>query len=267
MKRYLVVFASAGALLAFSVPAAQAGTSGEPPPAGVVSPTPPATLPHLPVTSSEVEQVRQLVQCGSTMYAVGSFTTIRRNSTTYTRNNIFSFSATAPYQVTSWAPDIVGTYGTTSDASDTLNTIAFAGGNCADAYIGGHFSSVNGTAVKNIAEISTTTGNVVTAFKSNAAGVVETIVAAGSHLLVGGRFTSINGDATDSYMTSLSPATGTSDGFLHLNISGNYQFPDRRRTARTCTASSSARTTPWTWWRATSPRSAARPASRRSCLT
>ena len=26
-------------------------------------------------------------------------------------------------------------------------------------------------------------------------------------------------------MASLSPATGKSDGFLHLNISGNYQFP------------------------------------------
>ena len=73
MKRYLVVFASAGALLAFSVPAAQAGTGGEPPPAGVVSPTPPANVPHLPVTTSQVEQIRQLVQCGSTMYAVGTF--------------------------------------------------------------------------------------------------------------------------------------------------------------------------------------------------
>lgn len=61
------------------------------------------------------------------------------------------FSAPSPYTVTSWAPDVVGTYGTTSNASDTLNTIAFVGGNCADAYIGGHFSSVNGTAVQNIA--------------------------------------------------------------------------------------------------------------------
>ena len=135
-------------------------------------------MPHLPVTTSQVEQIRQLVQCGGTMYAVGTFTTIRRNSTTYTRENIFSFSATAPYAVTAWAPDIVGNLRTTSNASNTVNTIAFAGGNCASAYIGGHFSSVNGTAVKNIAKISTTTGNVITAFKSNASGPVETIVAA-----------------------------------------------------------------------------------------
>jgi hypothetical protein len=220
------LLASAAALLALVIPvAAEAGTGGEAPPAGVVSVKPPANLPHLPVTTSQVEQIRQLVQCGGTMYAVGTFATIRRNSTTYARDNVFSFSATAPYAVTNWAPDVVGTYGTTSNASNTVNTIAFAGGDCANAYIGGHFSSVNGTAVKNIAKISTATGNVITAFKSNASGPVETIVAASSHLLTGGRFTSINGDTTDSYFASLNPATGQSDGFLHLLVSGNYQFP------------------------------------------
>jgi hypothetical protein len=224
VKRYLVVFAAAAAMLAYAVPAAEAGTGGEAPPAGVVSPVPPSSVPHFPASTSQVEQIRQLTQCGGTMYAVGTFTTIRRNSTTYTRSDIFSFSATAPYAVTSWAPKVVGTYGTTSNASNTLNTIGFASGNCADAYIGGNFSSVNGTAVKDIAEISTTTGNVVTAFKSSASAPVETILGVGSHLLVGGRFTTINGDSTDSYLVSLSPATGKSDSFLHLSISGNYQF-------------------------------------------
>jgi hypothetical protein len=225
VKKQLVVLAFGVGILTLAIPAvAQAGTGGESPPVGVVSATPPSNLPHLPVTTSQVEQIRQLVQCAGTMYAVGTFTTIRRNSTTYTRDNVFSFSATAPYAVTSWAPDVVGTYGTTSNPSNTVNTIAFAGGNCANAYIGGHFSSVNGTAVKNIAEISTTTGKVVTAFKSNASGPVETIVRAGNHLLVGGRFTTINGDTTDPYLVSLSPSTGKSDGFLHLNVHGNYRF-------------------------------------------
>ena len=163
MRRALL--ASAAALTALAIPAAaQAGTGGEAPPAGVVSLKPPANVPHLTVTTSQVEQIRQLVQCGNTMYAVGTFTTSVKGSTTYTRDNVFSFSATAPYAVTSWAPDVVGTYGTTSNASNTVNTIAFANGNCADAYIGGKFTSVNGTAVKNIAKIDTTTGNVVSTF-------------------------------------------------------------------------------------------------------
>ncbi len=221
-----MVLGSATVVLAIAVPAARAGTGGEPAPAGIVSATPPASLPHLLASTSQINQVRQLVQCGGTMYAVGSFNTIQQGSTTYTRNDIFSFSATAPYTITNWAPNVVGTYGVVfKSSSDVLNTIAFAGGTCADAYIGGNFSSVNGTAVRDIAEIDTTTGNVVGTFASNASSPVETIVAAGSHLLVGGRFTSINGDSTDKYMVSLNPVTGQSDGFLSLNISGNYQFP------------------------------------------
>ena len=148
-----------------------------------------------------------------------------QGSTTYTRNNIFSFSATPPYTITSWAPNVVGTYGTTSDPSNTLNTIGFVNSNCADAYIGGKFTSVNGTAVQNIAEISTTTGNVVSTFASKASGAVQTILGVGNHLLVGGNFTGINGDTGDPYMASLNPATGKSDGFLHLNVSGHYDWP------------------------------------------
>jgi hypothetical protein len=227
VRRYFITVAAVAVLAGISVPvAAQAqGTGGEQPPAGVVSSTPAYNTPHLKATESPTQQIRQLVQCGNTMYAVGSFDTIIRQSTTYTRNNIFSFSATAPYTVTSWAPNVVGTYGTTSDVSDTLNTIAFVNGNCADAYIGGKFTSVNGTTVQNITEIDTTTGNVVSTFASKAAGAVQTLLGVGNHLLVGGNFTGINGDTADPYMVSLNPVNGKSDGFLHLNISGSYQYP------------------------------------------
>jgi hypothetical protein len=226
VRRYLIAAVTAAVLLPLGVTAAQAqGVGGELPPAGVVSATPATNTPHLKTTEDNpTEQVRQLVQCGGTMYAVGTFTTIIRQSNTYTRYNIFSFSATAPYTVTSWAPDVVGTYGTTADTSATINTIGFANGNCQDAYIGGKFTSINGTTVQNIAEISTTTGNVVTTFASKASGAVQTILGVGNHLLVGGLFTGVNGDTTDPYMASLSPVTGKSDGFLHLNISGNYNF-------------------------------------------
>ncbi|MGN6794607.1 MAG: hypothetical protein ACTHJW_19655 [Streptosporangiaceae bacterium] len=231
MWRYLVLLSSAAMLVGFAIQPAEAGTGGEPPPAGVVQATPPANLPHLPAKTTQTEQIRQLVQCGGTMYAVGTFSTIRKGSTTYTRNNVFSFKATAPYTVTSWAPNVVGTYGTTSNPSNTVNTIAFVGGNCANAYIGGHFSSVNGTAVKNIAEISTTTGNVIKTFASNASGAVQALVGTNARLIVGGNFTGINGDSGDPYMVSLNPTTGKSDGYLHLNISGNYQYPNSKPNA------------------------------------
>jgi hypothetical protein len=193
---------------------------------GPVSPVPASGTPQL-VTSGQAENIRQLVQCGNTMYAVGSFSTIKRFSTTYTRNNIFSFSATAPYTVTSWNPNVNG----------VVNSITFSGGNCADAYIGGNFSSVNGTPAADIAEIDTSSGAVVTAFKHSANGQVETLLGYGSHIIAGGYYTSINGSSADKYMTSLNPTTGADDGFIHLNISGNYHFCS----GKTCASSNPTR--------------------------
>jgi hypothetical protein len=183
------------------------------PAAASVSSTPASGTPQL-APSGSTEIVRQLVQCGNTMYAVGQFTEISSHGTTYARNNAFSFSATPPYTVTSWNPNVNG----------VVNTIGFNGSNCGIAYLGGKFSSVNGTKVANIAAVDTTTGAVRTSFLHTANGQVETIVGADGHLLVGGYYTSINGSSADKYMTSLDPATGKDDGFIQLNISGNYNF-------------------------------------------
>jgi hypothetical protein len=207
--------AAAGALitavagLAAAVPAAAAS--------GPVSTTPAAGTPEL--TNTSQENVRQIVQCGSYMYVVGNFTTIKRYSTTYSFNNAFRFSAASPYTVdTTWKPNPNG----------FVNTIGFNGGNCSDAYIGGKFTTVGGGSATDIAEINSaagSTGALVSTFKHNANGQVETIASAAGHLLVGGYFTSINNNGgTDRYMASLSPTTGSDDGFLKLGISGNYQF-------------------------------------------
>jgi hypothetical protein len=120
------------------------------------------------------------------MYAVGSFSFIRKGSTSFSRTDLVSFSATSPYTVTSWAPVVVGSTKTNESGAAAINSIAFNGGNCANAYIGGNFTKVNGTTVKNIAKISTSTGNVVTGFAHNASGAVDTLAAFGGHLLVGG---------------------------------------------------------------------------------
>jgi len=189
-------------------------------PAGPVSATPAKKTPHLPPHSSPNEQIRQIVQCGATMYAVGTFTTIEQGSTTYTRDNAFSFSAASPYTMTSWNPDVSG----------IVNSIAFNGTNCADAYIGGLFSTVDGTTVKNIAEVDTVAGAVVTAFGHSANGQVSTLLGVDGHILAGGYYTSINNSTADPYMTSLNPATGKDDGFVSLDISGNYSYAPNNAT-------------------------------------
>ena len=206
-------------------PALAQGVGGVPPPAGVVSNVPASNTPHFPASTSPTEQIRQLAQCGGSMYAVGSFTTIKHGSNTYSRTDIFSFSATSPFTVTSWAPAVTGSTTVTDESGgDAINSIVLSS-NCADAYIGGNFTKINGTSVSNIAEISTSTGDVVSGFAHDANKTLDTLAMAGSHLFAGGIFTSINGDTTDHYMVSLNPSTGASDGLLHLNISGNYQYP------------------------------------------
>jgi hypothetical protein len=184
-----------------------------------LSPTPASHTPQL-APSGTTEQIRQLVQCGTTMYAVGSFTAIKSGTTTVTRNNVFSFSATPPYQLSAWDPDVNG----------TVNSIAFTGSDCSQAYIGGRFTSIGGTTVHNIAEIatspSTSTELVTEGFGHTTNGEVDTLVVWHDHLLAGGAFTTVNGSSVDPYFASLDPATGVDDGYAQLAIAGNYNFVD-----------------------------------------
>ncbi|HKS52520.1 MAG TPA: hypothetical protein VJS67_11680 [Pseudonocardiaceae bacterium] len=177
-----------------------------------VSPSPASGTPQLAATGT-TEQVRQLVQCGGMIYAVGSFTAIKWHGTVYARKNVFRFSATSPFTMSPWVPN----------ANGKVNSIALSSG-CSVAYLGGHFSSVHGAAVRNIAAVSTSTGRVIASFRHNANGQVETLLRHNGHLLAGGYFTTINGSGRR-YMISLNPATGRDDGFIRLRISGHYQYP------------------------------------------
>jgi hypothetical protein len=175
--------------------------------------TPATWTPQLATSGTDgtVEQVRQLVQCGSTMYAVGRFTQVKRFSTVFTRNNAFSFSATDG-TVSTWDPNVNG----------QVNSVALSP-DCSVAYLGGQFSAIGSTKVRDIAAVSTSTGLVLPTFASSAQAKVEALLTVGGHLLAGGYFTSINGSSRG-YMASLNPTTGLDDGYVDLNISGNYDY-------------------------------------------
>jgi hypothetical protein len=189
-------------------------TAASPSQAGTVSATPVTGTPQL--TPGTSQKVYQLVQCGGTIYGVGNVTSLTQGGHTYAVHDVFSFGATAPYAMTSWAPDVDG----------MVDTIAFAEGNCGQAYIGGKFSSVNGTSVGNIAAVSTATGAVNTGFADSANNEVATIAATGTHLLVGGPFTEINGasGAQGAFYTSLNYESGKYDGYLDLDMYGHYSY-------------------------------------------
>jgi hypothetical protein len=180
--------------------AAQAATA-----ATGVSATPASWTPYIVSPNGYVRLIRE---CGSTMYAVGTFTSVATpDQGPLTRDNVFSFSASTGV-ISSWNPNVNG----------TVNTITFSA-DCSSAYIGGIFTAVGSTTVKDLAEISTSTGLVNSAFGHNANGQVSTLLVSGAHLLIGGYFTSVNNVATG-YLGSLNPTTGKNDGYLNLAISG-----------------------------------------------
>jgi hypothetical protein len=176
-----------------------------------VSSTPAATTPLL-VNSGTTPTTNMIRQCGTQLWAVGSFTSIGSpGHPAVTRNNVVAFDlatgAVAPVD-----PNVNG----------QVNTITFSP-DCSSAYIGGAFTSVGGTTVTNIAKISTTTGAVDPAFAHTSPGKVSALLYVGGHLLAGGYFKTINGStgSTASYLTSLSPTTGKVDGYANnLGISG-----------------------------------------------
>jgi hypothetical protein len=179
--------------------------------AATVSASPVATTPNLANTGTTPETL-MMRQCGTQMWAVGTFASIGSpGHSAVARNNVVAFDRVTG-AIAAVDPDVNG----------KVSSIAFTP-DCTKAFIGGTFTQVGTTTVKNIAEIDTKTGAVVTTFAHTSPGRVSALLYAKGHLLVGGYFTSINGSTgtTGAYLTSLSPTTGKVDGYASsMGITG-----------------------------------------------
>lgn len=144
--------------------------------------------------------VDALAQLGSTMYAGGAFHLVKDSArnTSYTRNNLMSFSATTG-AMTSFAPNVNGKVFALVASGDSL-------------YVGGYFTSVNGVARRGLAKINATTGAVDTAFNANLNGDVQQIRLVNGRLLVGGDFSQ--------RLLALNPVTGANTGYINISITG-----------------------------------------------
>jgi hypothetical protein len=188
-------------------------------PAGSVGCRADRGTPHFPATSRRTEQVRQLVECGGRIYAVGTFREVigysarRHAMVTFHRRNAFSFSAARPFAVSGWNPNVNG----------EVNSVALDS-RCRTAYLGGSFSRVHGKTAHNIVRVNASTSTVWTGFAHNANDVVDTLLLHGGALLTGGFFTAINGSGRR-YYAGLNPVTGRDDGYLRLAVHGHYQYP------------------------------------------
>jgi hypothetical protein len=180
-----------------------------------VGSTPPATpqIGGSPTsgTDGSIEVARQITQCGEVMYVGGTFTQVRNpnSNTPVARNNAFAFRAVAPHTILPWNPNVNGGVYTVACAPD--------GG----VYLGGAFTTVGGTAVRNLAKVDGVSGANQASFTLHPAGRVnhvEVVRDQGGvqHLLVGGQ--------AAPFLRSVNPLTGGSDGYGTPTIAGTYQF-------------------------------------------
>jgi hypothetical protein len=204
--------AGAATTPAATTPAATTARATGPGSAGPVRQVPASWTPQILGTESKV---RQLTPCGPLMYAAGTFAQVASSDgkTTYKRANVFSFDASTG-TVTTWAPQVDG----------IVNSVALSA-DCRTAYLGGSFTTVNHVAARNLVAVDAATGQVLNGFARNVSAQVQTVFVSGSHVLVGGYFSSINGSSAHRYVASLNPLTGKDDGFLDLRISGTYVYP------------------------------------------
>ncbi|MQA80477.1 MAG: PKD domain-containing protein [Streptosporangiales bacterium] len=156
-----------------------------------------------------------IAKVGGKVVVGGSFTTVanRGSSTVLTRNRILAFDAATGVVDTAFAPSLSGS---------AVNALWPGPGD--SVYVGGAFSSVNGTSRRNVALLDTDTGAVVSSFAPAATnGVVNTLRTVGDRLLVGGNFTTAGGVAHGG-LASLDEATGALDPYLSVHVSGHHNY-------------------------------------------
>ena len=145
--------------------------------------------------------VYKLLQVGNTMFAGGEFSQIQNSNrtSTFNRNNLFSFDATN---------------GTVNPLSVTFDAglvwgLASSG---SSLYVGGTFHSVNGVARRGLVKINAATGAVDTAFDAHLTGAVQDVQLVGGRLIIGGKFAK--------RLQAVDLVTGADTGYLNLSISG-----------------------------------------------
>jgi hypothetical protein len=160
---------------------------------------------------------------GGRILAAGSFTQVRdagaNGGTTFAQRSVFAFADGSGAVDRGFRPTVNGVVNTLlAGPSDTV-------------WIGGTFSSVNGTTIRNLAQLDAATGQ-LTAFRPPALnGAVNDLALAGSRLLVGGVFNTVGG-VVHGGLATLDAATGALDPYMGVDVVGHHNWDGTDDTAR-----------------------------------
>lgn len=173
--------------------------------ANLVSTNPADFTPHVMNGS-----VQSIVQVGSKMVAVGTFTTVRQTLTSpdLVRNRIFAFDAATGVIDANFNPNLNGS----ANSVDTDGSSVF---------IGGTFSTVNGQTARRVAKL-TSAGALVPGLKAPNAAVNEVVVR-GNRLYIGGAFTNVGGTTSPrNALAAFNKDTGALLADVNVAFTGQY---------------------------------------------
>lgn len=132
-------------------------------------------------------RVFALAQDGDTLYVGGAFTSLLPPSGSpappITVSNLAAISVSTGQPIAGWAPAVGGT-------GANVRALAVRAG---AVYIGGSFTTVDGTAVQNLAQVDAATGAVDTSFAPVIDKAVLTLLASDTRLYAGGAFGTVDG--------------------------------------------------------------------------
>lgn len=167
-------------------------------------------------TADATGRVVDFAAVGNRIVAAGNFQQIRNapgnGGATFTQPYIFSFDPVSGAIDQSFVPQVNG----------MVNTVIAGPGNT--VYLGGIFTTVDGVARRNLAQVNLADGSLVTTFKAaNPDGAVQDLILSGGRLFVAGGFTKF-GSSLHGGLATLSPTTGLVDPYMGVNLTVNHNW-------------------------------------------
>ncbi len=144
--------------------------------------------------------VYKVLEVGSTIYAGGSFTEVKKSGISFARKNLFSFS-NVNGKLTTFAPTFDGAIWALATDGTSL-------------FVGGEFKNVNGVARRGLAKFNLATGALDTSFNAGLSyGKVTEVAYLNGRLIIAGTF--------PKRLLAVNPTSGVDTGYMNLSISGS----------------------------------------------
>lgn len=201
-RRRVAGLLTACALAMTSLSAIAGGAAADTAPADPSNPATPVTVSSDPLPTAQLDGVAwQQVVVDDTVYVAGKFSQARpagapAGSRTVPRNNLLAYRLSTGELLTSFAPSLNG---------QALSIAASPDGS--RIYVGGEFTTVNGTSRSRIAALNASDGSVISTFNPRVGGTVRALAVSADTVYAGGIFSNV-GSASRSRLAAFRASDG-----------------------------------------------------------